>query len=59
MLAVVEIGPKCTVMMFFLRSSVYSAKFGSMHAAVAVMAGDNHVPQFPEGARGSFFSKNS
>ena len=50
---VVKTVPKYTVMTFFWRSSVHSAKFGQMQAAVTIMAADNHVPQFPEGrARG-------
>ena len=46
--------PKHTVMtfLFFRRSTVHGPKFGQMHAAVTIMAADNHVPQFPEeGAR--------
>ena len=43
--------PKCAVMSFslFLRSTVHSAQYGQMRAAVTIMTADNHVPQFPEG----------
>ena len=48
-LAVVQIVLRCGVVAFIWRSSVHSAKFGQMHAAVTMMAADNHIPQFSEG----------
>ena len=42
---------------FFCRSTVHSVKFGQMHAAVIIMATDNHVPQFPDGGVRMIFGK--
>ena len=42
--------PKYTTMTFFWISTVHSAKFVQMHAAVTITAADNHVPEFPEGS---------
>ena len=42
--------PKYTGQIFFFwRSNVHSAKHGQMHAAVTIMAANNHVPQFAAG----------
>ena len=37
------------------RLSAHSAKFKQMHAAVAIMAADIHVPQYPEGGHEADF----
>ena len=39
----------------FCRSTVHSAKFGQIHAAVTIMAADDHVPQFPEESARTIF----
>ena len=42
---------------FVWQSSVLSAKFEQMHAAVRIMAADNYVPQFPKESARMFFGK--
>ena len=47
-------------MTFFLsRSTVHSAKFGLMHAAVTTMIAENHVSQFSEEGKNDFWQVTS
>ena len=41
----------------FWRSRVHSVKFGQRHAAITIMAADNHVPQFSDGGARIIFGK--
>ena len=55
---VLKIVQEQTVLTFFWRSSVHSAKFRQMHAVVTIMAAGNRVSQFPEGVRRLFLANN-
>ena len=49
--------PKDTAMILFWRSIIHSAKLGQMHAAIKIMADDNHVSQFSQGDAKMVFGK--